>query len=42
MTMTMINSGIPHEHKEFCTSLGINGIKKLYDSLVATPDKVLD
>lgn len=39
--MSMINSGIPQQHREFWKDLGINGIKKLYDSLVATPDKVL-
>ena len=39
--MTMINSGIPQEHKKFWNDLGISGIKRMYDSLVATPDKVL-
>ena len=38
----MINEGIPKAHKKFWSELGICGIKKLYDSLVATPDKVLD
>jgi len=40
--ITMINEGIPKAHKKFWSELGICGIKKLYNSLVATPDKVLD
>ena len=39
--MSMINSGIPQQHREFWKGLGVNGINKLYNSLVATPDKVL-
>ena len=38
--MSMINSGIPQQHREFWKGLGVNGIKELYDTLVATPDKV--
>jgi len=39
--VTMINSGLPMEHKRFWEDLGISGIKKLYDTLTATPEKVL-
>ena len=39
--VTIINAGIPIEHKRLWEDLGIDGIKKLYDTLTATPDRVL-
>ena len=39
--ITMINCGIPDEHKPFWTDLGIDGINGIYTSLTVTSDKIL-
>jgi len=39
--ISVINAGIPEEHRNIWKGLGINGITCLYNQLTATNDKIL-
>jgi len=40
--ISLINAGIPEEHRKFWKNLGVDGIACLYNCLTVTNDKVLD